>query len=589
MVLSVYRENRATGAMVLPGCQLHGRWGGGSALPAFSLIAPISLPPVIWWKNHVKKKGMAMYQALYRKWRPRDFDEVVGQAQVTDILKYQVKEGRVSHAYLFCGSRGTGKTSCAKIMAKAVNCLSPVGGNPCHACEACRSIERGTAVDVIEMDAASNNGVDHVRDLKEEITYTPASLRYRVYIIDEVHMMTGSAFNALLKTLEEPPAHALFILATTELRKLPATIISRCQRFDFHRLTTTDLMGRMRHISSEEGISLTDEGARMIARMAQGGMRDAISLLELCAASGQEITPDVVSDLLGCGSTEDIYQLVKAISTKEYSTIYAIIDKAEKGGTDISTFWQELGNFYRQLMVVSVLPEAQAYLDITEHEYSILRECSAKLTMPVLLHHTKLIEETAGQMQRPGISKRIAVELALTRMCDSKLSKDTDALLRRIDALEREVAQLKAGAVPMAQAQAPASTPTPQPSSPPKAETKPQSAPRETPKPSPAPVRSYAEQGLRPVRNWREVLSTIEGLKPHYAPTFRMAKAALDGAGHLQITLPSDVVGNMIKNDAVVTQLILGLVCENDPTCDASGGVTYVSVAMSAPIDDFSF
>ena len=226
-----------------------------------------------------------MHKALYRKWRSPDFDDVCGQEAVTDILKYQVESGRLSHAYLFCGSRGTGKTSCAKILAKAVNCLDPKGGNPCNKCAACRSIDAGTATDVIEMDAASNNGVGDVRDMKDEIAFTPAELKYRVYIIDEVHMMSKEAFNALLKTLEEPPEYVIFILATTEYNKLPATIVSRCQQFDFKRLKSDVIVERLLKISSAEGIDITRDGAKMIARASEGGMRDAISMLELCAGA----------------------------------------------------------------------------------------------------------------------------------------------------------------------------------------------------------------------------------------------------------------------------------------------------------------
>ena len=232
---------------------------------------------------------MADYKALYRKWRPVDFDDVCGQDRITDILKYEVANDKVSHAYLFCGSRGTGKTSCAKILAKAVNCENPQNGNPCNRCEACRSIDSGIATDVIEMDAASNNGVDNVRNLKDEISFTPALLKYRVYIIDEVHMMSGQAFNALLKTLEEPPTYVVFILATTEFNKLPTTIVSRCQRFDFRRISSDVIVDRLMRISKEEGIDLTEEGARLIARASRGGMRDAVSLLELCAGSKQLI------------------------------------------------------------------------------------------------------------------------------------------------------------------------------------------------------------------------------------------------------------------------------------------------------------
>ena len=236
-----------------------------------------------------------MHRALYRKWRPKTFDDVYGQEHITSILKYQTDKNQFSHAYLFCGSRGTGKTTCAKILAKAVNCLHPVGGSPCGECEACRAIEDGSTTDVIEMDAASNNGVENIRDIRDEVNYMPAMLKYRVYIVDEVHMLSGSAFNALLKTLEEPPAHIVFILATTEANKLLPTIVSRCQRFDFHRIGVESLVARMRLIAESEGIDLRDDGAALLARLAQGGMRDAISLLELCAGTNQPITAALVA------------------------------------------------------------------------------------------------------------------------------------------------------------------------------------------------------------------------------------------------------------------------------------------------------
>jgi DNA polymerase-3 subunit gamma/tau len=268
-----------------------------------------------------------MYKALYRKWRPRDFDDVCGQDSITDILKYEVANNKTSHAYLFCGSRGTGKTSCAKILAKAINCEKPENGNPCNKCEACLSVEAGTATDIIEMDAASNTGVDNVRDIKEEIVFTPSFLKYRVYIIDEVHMMSGGAFNALLKTLEEPPAHAVFILATTELHKLPSTIVSRCQRFDFRRMSTDVIVDRLMYVSEKEGIDLDKSGARAIAKTAQGGMRDALSLLELCAGMKEKIDDALAVRILGVGNRKNVENLVRAISAKEYSTIYKIVSE----------------------------------------------------------------------------------------------------------------------------------------------------------------------------------------------------------------------------------------------------------------------
>ena len=253
-----------------------------------------------------------MYQALYRKWRPSFFDDVVGQEHITSILKSEVENGKLSHAYLFCGPRGTGKTTCAKIIAKAANCLSPVNGNPCGKCEACLSIDAGTATDVVEMDAASNNGVDNIRELRDGVVYTPAELRFRVYIIDEVHMLSVAAFNALLKTLEEPPAHVIFILATTELHKIPATVLSRCQRFDFHRVSMDSIIDRLKTVCKGENISADLGSLELIARLSQGGMRDSLNMLEYCAGDGETITEEKAERLLGAASRTLLAKLTDA-------------------------------------------------------------------------------------------------------------------------------------------------------------------------------------------------------------------------------------------------------------------------------------
>ena len=529
-----------------------------------------------------------MYRALYRKWRPRDFDEVCGQSQVTDILRYQVSEGRVSHAYLFCGSRGTGKTTCAKILAKAVNCLRPVNGNPCHECEACRAIDSGTAVDVIEMDAASNNGVDDVRDMKEEISFTPAQLTWRVYIIDEVHMMSASAFNALLKTLEEPPAHVLFILATTELQKLPATIISRCQRFDFRRIGTQVLMDRLQYIAGEEKIPLTEPGARAIARLAQGGMRDAISLLELCASAGTEITEDTVAALVGGGNRSDIYDMTRAIAEKDYARVFSLIDRTVMSGADLGAFWQSLSDMYRDMLITTVLPaeQARAYLDLTDREYAELSQMAAAFTRPVLMYHSRLIEATAQTLQRPGITKRSAVELTLTRMCDPKLSKDPEALLVRIEALEKEVARLRAG-VPAPTAAPPA---TSTPADTPAQAARPAAAPSEAPKAAPAsPARPPQKaESLRPVKGWRDVLATFETVKPAFMPVLRTARAAVSSDGQLVLSMKRDFVSDMFQKDEATLRLLLTFVCEADPDCRPEAGIRFDNTA-GAVMDDTPF
>ena len=390
--------------------------------------------------------GSILHRALYRKWRPQTFDDVCGQDHITDILKYEVANQKTSHAYLFCGSRGTGKTSCAKILSKAVNCLSPINGNPCNECAACRSIDMGTATDVVEMDAASNTGVDNVRDIKDEIVFTPAELSRRVYIIDEVHMLSASAFNALLKTLEEPPSHVLFILATTELHKLPSTIVSRCQRFDFRRIHSDVLTQRLMHIAKEEAISLTEEGAHRIARMAQGGMRDAISLFELCAGQNRTIDTDLVETVLGAGSRDSIAAVVSAIAARDYDTIYRSIGEVVASSRDISVFWQELIDYYRDMMVVKATSFAKDYLDLTEIELRQIEENASHFPLSLLVYHTKCLEDAALLLLRAGVSKRTVAEIALTRICDPKLATSQESLVARIEKLESDIAILRSGA-----------------------------------------------------------------------------------------------------------------------------------------------
>jgi len=390
---------------------------------------------------------MSEYRALYRKWRPPDFDDVRGQNGITDILKFEVANNKLSHAYLFCGSRGTGKTSCAKILAKAVNCENPRNGNPCNECEACRSIDAGIATDVIEMDAASNNGIGDVRDMQDEIAFTPAILKYRVYIIDEVHMMSTQAFNALLKTLEEPPSYVIFILATTEYNKLPTTIVSRCQRFDFKRISNEVITERLLELSASEGIEIEADAARVIARVSRGGMRDAISLLELCAGAHKPIDEALVFETVGGGNKENAYKLVEAICSSDYSTVYSIVDDVVMKSGDLSVFWQELIDSYRDIMVVKNSQMAKEYLDLTEAEYKKLLEIAGKLTMSKLSYHVSLLEGAMADMQRAFNSKRSIAEIALTRMCDAKSSASVEALAERVCELERELKMIKLGVV----------------------------------------------------------------------------------------------------------------------------------------------
>lgn len=379
-----------------------------------------------------------MHQALYRKWRPQSFSDVCGQDHITSILRYEVENGKTSHAYLFCGSRGTGKTTCAKILARAVNCEHPSGGDPCGECQSCKSAASGACIDIIEMDAASNNGVDDIRQIRDEVEYLPAELKYKVYIIDEVHMLSPSAFNALLKTLEEPPPHVIFILATTELQKIPATILSRCQRFDFRRIGSDVIAARLEYIAKNENIALDHEAAFMLARLAQGGMRDAISLLELCSGENRPVTPEVVEEIAGTGGRDSVISILNAVCDRDYDTIFGEIDKMFMSSRDLTVFWQDIIAFYRDMLVAKTTRNAREYLDLTEKQYAELTEVAARFSAETLICHARLLDSSLESMRKAS-SKRLVAEMTLVRMCDERFSTSPEALLSRIAALEDRV------------------------------------------------------------------------------------------------------------------------------------------------------
>ena len=388
-----------------------------------------------------------MHQALYRKYRPTVFADVSGQEHITSILKHEALHNSVSHAYLFAGSRGTGKTTCAKILAKVVNCLNPIDGNPCNECENCRAIDQGTATDVIEMDAATNTGVDYIRDLRDSVVYTPAMLKKRVYIIDEAHMLSDSAFNALLKTIEEPPEHVLYIFATTEPHKIPATIISRCQRFDFRRIANKELSKRLMFIAESEGIEINDEGAQLIAKTAQGGMRDAISLMELCAGSHKLIDGALVNEILGTSSYDKMCEVAKNIAERNYAKLFDTINEIVVSSKDVLVFFADLTSFYRDMMV-QLSCGAATYLDLVPQEYAMLEQTASLFQMPTLLYHSKLLDEAYNNMLRNPTNKRLCAEMTLMKMCDAKLSTSNDAILSRLSSLEDKVTLMSKGIVP---------------------------------------------------------------------------------------------------------------------------------------------
>lgn len=407
-----------------------------------------------------------MHQALYRKWRPQSFSDVCGQEHITAILKYSVENKKTSHAYLFCGSRGTGKTTCAKILAKAVNCEAPVDGNPCGKCAACLSADLGSCIDIVEMDAASNNGVDDIRQIRSEVEFLPAEMKYKVYIIDEVHMLSASAFNALLKTLEEPPAHVMFILATTELQKIPATILSRCQRFDFRRISSEVIAARLEYIAKEEGITLDREAAFMLASLAQGGMRDAISLLELCSGENKPVTPEVVEEIAGSGGRETVIKIIEAVTDKNYDTIFSEIGKLFTSSKDIAVFWQELISFYRDMLVVKTTKNAKEYLDLSERQLNQLVEVARRLSLETIIYHSKLLDAALLSMRASSSTRRLTAEMTLIRMSDERFATTSEALASRLASLEDK---LKSGAYraesvpsPKVAERVPLATPTPE-------------------------------------------------------------------------------------------------------------------------------
>ena len=399
-----------------------------------------------------------MYQALYRKYRPKTFDDVVGQEHITETLKKQVETGRLSHAYLFIGTRGTGKTTCAKILAKAVNCEHPVNGNPCNRCAACRGIDDGSILDVVELDAASNNGVDNVRALRDEAVFSPASVRKRVYIVDEVHMLSNSAFNALLKILEEPPEHLMFILATTELHKVPATILSRCQRHSFKRIPVDTITARLNFVAQQEHLNLQPDAAALLARMADGGMRDALTLLDQCCGN-ECISTDAVISAIGLAGNLRTAQLLRSVAAGDTAGALEQFRALWQDGKDPSALLDELSILQRDLLMQAVAPRGGRELLSGAYDPVTLEELSGAFSSAQLLANLQSIQQTLGAMASQP-NPRIAAELCLIRLCRPELCDDVPTLCARMDKLEQTV---YSGAIPAPRASAPAPKAKPEP------------------------------------------------------------------------------------------------------------------------------
>ena len=490
-----------------------------------------------------------MYQALYRKYRPTTFSDVVGQEHITNTLTGSLMAGKTSHAYLFTGTRGTGKTTCAKILARAVCCENPQNGEPCGECEACKTVLEGNTTDISEIDAASNNGVNDIRDLKEQVSFLPTSLKYRVDLIDEVHMLSTAAFNALLKTLEEPPAHVVFILATTEVHKLPATILSRCQRFDFKRLEPETIVKRINYIAEKEGFSITDAAAMMIASLADGGMRDALSILDQCSAASQNIDETVIRDVCGIAGNENIFSLVKAINAGDTATAIKTVDTLYRNSVDMKKLIFELISCYRNLMIIKTVKSARELIVCSEAEFIELSAMAESYTLSNIIDALTALQEMAEALSTSA--SRSDVELVIVKLCSPELASTVTSLKAKVERLEKTVAALSQGKVvsvsaPARQEQsAPKATPQndeiPLPEAPPVDASAPASAPKGNP--------TVSGGDPVPVSKWPEILETLKLSCPLMAGVLADSKAYI-GNGRLLIDSQLDQFKDLINSDA---------------------------------------
>lgn len=459
------------------------------------------------------------YQAIYRKWRPSVFEDIVGQRHITETLKNQVVSDRVSHAYLFCGTRGTGKTTAAKVFSRAVNCLNPKNGSPCNECEICKGILDGSITDVSEIDAASNNGVDNIREIRDDVNYVALRTKYRVYIIDEVHMLSDGAFNALLKTLEEPPEHVLFILATTAAHKVPETILSRCQRFDFKRIKNSDIILRMKEIAYGDGLNITDDAYALLARLADGSMRDGLSILERCvSAVGNTITSEDIGTVLGIPSGDANYKCVDAIIKGDASEILSLTDKLVSDGRDLNLFAEGLLSYFHDIMVAKLSKNPAEIIDASAEELVKIKAQAEKMSVTSIQRATDIINEAKTEAKWVK-SPRMIYELALIKLTRPQIDDSKEALLERIERLEDTV---KKGIKVEVK------------------ETKPKEDKKPEPKKEPSarlfvPVDKNSLTASDPIvvaaRKWDQIASKIERRFPHLAGSVVNRKITIDGEG----------------------------------------------------------
>ena len=479
------------------------------------------------------------YTALYRKFRPDNFEDVKGQEHIVTTLKNQIKAERIGHAYLFTGTRGTGKTTVAKIFAKAVNCESPVEGSPCGKCASCRSIASGASMNVIEIDAASNNGVDNIREIVEEVSYSPAEGKYKVYIIDEVHMLSIGAFNALLKTLEEPPSYVIFILATTEVHKIPITILSRCQRYDFRRITIDTIAGRMRELMEAEQVQIEDKALRYVAKMADGSMRDGLSLLDQCIAfhMDKELTYDMVLDVLGAVDTSVFGRLFRSVLNADVLSCIGILEEVVIQGRELAQFVSDFTWYLRNIMLVKATDNIEDVIDVYTENLARLKEEAELAQLDTIMRYIRIFSELSGQL-RYASQKRILTEIALIKLCRPAMETTDDALLERIRHVEDRVEN--AAILPEGMDLTGLGSGMTVPSSLPARE-------------KPALPKAIPEDIKQLVSKWQSVVGNAENPMKMY---LKSARLSLGGDDRLQIVLPDGLASDyFVKNEGNREQL----------------------------------
>ena len=466
------------------------------------------------------------YTALYRKFRPLEFEDVKGQDHIVTTLKNQIKYDRIGHAYLFCGTRGTGKTTIAKIFAKAVNCEHPVDGSPCGTCPACKAIAAGTSTNVIEIDAASNNGVYNIREIREEVAYRPTEGKYKVYIIDEVHMLSTGAFNALLKTLEEPPEYVIFILATTEVHKIPITILSRCQRYDFHRISIDTIAARLSAILKEEGIEAEEKAIRYVAKAGDGSMRDSLSLLDQCIAFylGEKLTYDKVLEVLGAVDTEVFSGMLREILAGNVKNAISRLEQIVIEGKELGQFVNEFAWYLRNLLLVKSSDDMEEVLDMSSENLALLKEEAEMIETEVLLRYIRIFSELSNQMKYSS-QKRILLEITIIKLCKPEMESTNDALVNRIANLEQKIAE----GIPVAATAMP---------------TQDMQVERQAPAKKPELPKAIPEEVEQVVRNWKAIMQDMSGLIRGY---LRMVTLSLGGENVLLLVTDDSVAADFLN------------------------------------------